>query len=325
MAVMKRNIDNVHRNTSKQLKLSEKAINKMYKDASANAASAGAAFFNKFKSEWDEKRRQLTRGNISITDWVTWASDTVFKNEGFEGVCDELIDGLTGTDAESRALIDEIRTNVYVYSHNYTAYTIENTFYDVSFSIVNESTVKLLQAGKTPILPVLTANTTKAQKWLQKRIRQEVTAGILNGESIPKMAKRLANVSNMSRATAVRTARTACTSAENAGRQDVYEDAADQGLILQKQWICTVDSRTRSSHASIDGEIVRYDDKFSNGVKYPGDPSGPPKEVYNCRCTMVTVDPVASEGERRVNHPSVDGDVLEFKTFDEYIVAKGSD
>lgn len=323
MAVMKRNIDNVHRKTAKQLKLLEKAINKMYKDASANAASAGAAFFNKFKSEWDEKRRQLAHGDISITDWVTWTSDTVFKNEGFEGVCDELIDGLTGTDAESRALIDEIRTNVYVYSHNYTAYTIENTFYDVSFSIVNESTVKLLQAGNTPILPVLTANTTKAQKWLQKRIRQEVTAGIFNGESIPKMAKRLANVSNMSRATAIRTARTACTSAENAGRQDVYEDAAKQGLFMRKQWMCTVDARTRSSHAHLDGETVAYNKKFSNGLLYPGDPHGAASEVYNCRCTMVTVDPDGEEGTRRVNHRDIGKGVLVYNTFDEYMAIKG--
>jgi hypothetical protein len=37
----------------------------------------------------------------------------------------------------------------------------------------------------------------------------------------------------------------------------------------------------------LDGAIVDQDKKFDNGLMYPGDPSGRPEEVYNCRCTLV--------------------------------------
>ena len=46
---------------------------------------------------------------------------------------------------------------------------------------------------------------------------------------------------------------------------------------------------TRHSHAALDGSIVDQDKKFDNGLMYPGDQSGRPEEVYNCRCTVVAV------------------------------------
>jgi hypothetical protein len=77
------------------------------------------------------------------------------------------------------------------------------------------------------------------------------------------------------------------TGAENKGRQDSYARAEADGIILQKEWLATNDGRTRHSHAMLDGAIVDQDKKFDNGLMYPGDPSGRPEEVYNCRCTLV--------------------------------------
>lgn len=318
-----RSIDSVHRHTSHQLKLLEQAINRLYKAASTNAASIGAVYFSQYKKEWNEQLKRLKSGDITTAEWIQWATNTVFRGESFERVSDELISMLMSTDAEALALIEQIRADVFVNAHNYSAYVIERTFYDVSFSVVNAQTLQLLQSGNAPLLPALTLNSKKASKWMQKRIRNEIASGILQGESIDKMAKRLRNVSGMANAASIRTARTACTCAENAGRQMTYEEAAKQGLRMRKQWLCTVDSRTRSSHASLDGETVEYNKKFSNGLMYPGDPKGAASEVYNCRCTMVTVDPEGEDGERRVNHAATGKRLLTYKTFDEYMRMKG--
>lgn len=56
---------------------------------------------------------------------------------------------------------------------------------------------------------------------------------------------------------------------------------------MQKQWLATLDSRTRHSHAMLDGKTVDNQEPFSNGCMFPGDPQGPPQEVYNCRCTLL--------------------------------------
>ena len=70
-----------------------------------------------------------------------------------------------------------------------------------------------------------------------------------------------------------------------------YRRASGMGIELQKQWMAALDSRTRDSHRELDGEKADIDGRFSNGLSYPGDPTGPASEVWNCRCTMVAALP----------------------------------
>ena len=110
---------------------------------------------------------------------------------------------------------------------------------------------------------------------------------------------------DMNKASAIRTARTAVTGAQNAGRMDSYVAAEKMGIKVRKEWLATIDGRTRHSHAMLDGKVVDKDKKFENGCMFPGDPNGPPWEVYNCRCTLIAaVDGVdTSNAQRRVRNP----------------------
>jgi SPP1 gp7 family putative phage head morphogenesis protein len=112
--------------------------------------------------------------------------------------------------------------------------------------------------------------------------------GILQGESIDKMADRILPIVDNNQTASYRTARTLTTQCENKGRIDRMENLSEQGLKMQKTWISTDDERTRESHALMDGETVDIDEPFSNDLMYPADPDGDPSEVYNCRCTMTT-------------------------------------
>lgn len=64
--------------------------------------------------------------------------------------------------------------------------------------------------------------------------------------------------------------------------------------VLEKTWICTIDGKTRDTHFAADGQRAPLDGTFTVGgaaLKYPGDPGGPPQEVYNCRCRMGILAP----------------------------------
>lgn len=72
----------------------------------------------------------------------------------------------------------------------------------------------------------------------------------------------------------------------NWGMQDGYHDAG----VQRKEWLTQQDDRVRDLHQLIDGEKVAMSSKFSNGLQYPGDPSGAPEEIINCRCTLLPVE-----------------------------------
>ena len=177
-----------------------------------------------------------------------------------------------------------------VYALNYNA--LESAVDGVggySFTLVDADTVRNLAVTDTSLLPYKEIDPAKDIPWNMKKINAETLQGILQGESMDKIAKRMRNVQEMNKTQAIRSARTIVTGAENKGRQDSYARATSDGIILQKEWIATNDSRTRHSHAALDGATVDQDKKFDNGLMFPGDPNGRPEEVWNCRCTVAAV------------------------------------
>jgi len=79
-----------------------------------------------------------------------------------------------------------------------------------------------------------------------------------------------------------RIARTEINSAQN---QAIHEKIKE--LSRFKQWWSAEDENVRDSHQDLHGQITRVEDNFRNGLKHPGDKSGPIEEWINCRCTEV--------------------------------------
>lgn len=54
-----------------------------------------------------------------------------------------------------------------------------------------------------------------------------------------------------------------------------------------KNWVTVGDDRVRESHVRCESQRdIPMDQRFSNGLLYPGDPAGGPEEVCNCRCWL---------------------------------------
>ncbi|AXH44455.1 portal protein [Arthrobacter phage MargaretKali] len=66
-------------------------------------------------------------------------------------------------------------------------------------------------------------------------------------------------------------------------------EAAQQARPQAKKRWKTNSGNSRSSHKRINGETVPIDEKFSNGLKWPGSFSGDVDEVANCKCSVVIV------------------------------------
>lgn len=60
--------------------------------------------------------------------------------------------------------------------------------------------------------------------------------------------------------------------------------AEKSGVYTQKTWHTRRDNRVRRTHVTMEGETRLLSQKYSNQLRYPGDPDGQPKEIINCRC-----------------------------------------
>lgn len=123
---------------------------------------------------------------------------------------------------------------------------------------------------------------------LKKTITQEISRGIASGLPYSDIARNINNASGSGLSNAKRIARTEGHRIQQTSSRDAQYAAKKKGCDVVKQWDSTLDGRTRDSHARVDGEIRELDEEFSNGLMFPGDPSGSAAEVINCRCTSNT-------------------------------------
>ena len=122
---------------------------------------------------------------------------------------------------------------------------------------------------------------------LKKSIRNEVSRGLSNAFSYQDIARNVSNQMNIDFNKSIRIARTEGHRVNQQSTIDGMKAAKSKGADILKQWDATLDGNTRPSHQMVDGEIKELDKKFSNGLLFPGDPSGPASEVINCRCTLL--------------------------------------
>lgn len=123
---------------------------------------------------------------------------------------------------------------------------------------------------------------------LKRSISQEISRGIASSLSYSDIARNISSVSKAPLSRAKTIARTEGHRIQQTSARDAQYVAKKKGADVVKQWDSTLDGRTRDSHARVDGEIRELDEKFSNGLMFPGDPSGGAAEVVNCRCVALT-------------------------------------
>ena len=123
---------------------------------------------------------------------------------------------------------------------------------------------------------------------LKKTITQEISRGIASSLPYRDIARNIGNVSGAPLSRAKTIARTEGHRIQQMSTVDAQQAAKAKGADVLKQWDAALDGRTRDSHRRVDGEIRELDEKFSNGLMFPGDPSGGAAEVVNCRCTSNT-------------------------------------
>lgn len=283
-----------HRETDELLAEMEKRVGSIYKQASEEMRKKLAKWYKDFERLDKQKAALVEKGELPKSDYLAWRKRKMVESGRLKALVDTLTEDYVNSDKIAMQIVRGNLTDVYALNANYAAYKIEqDANVNLSWTLYDHSTVERLIREKPEILPLPSVHVPLDERWNRQHLNIAITQGILQGESIPHIGDRLQRILGMDRTAAIRSARTATTAAECAGRINTYKQAAAMGIQLKQMWRATLDGRTRHAHRLLDGQMVDIGEKFKvDGyeLEYPGDPSAPGYLVYNCRCTVVSVD-----------------------------------
>ena len=289
--------DKAHRLTDEKLEEMEKRLSAIYSRAEKEIQKTADEYFSKFARQDEAKRKLLEQGKITEDEYTKWRKGKVMYGKRFTEMKEQCAKQLFNVNKTAIAYVNGELPEVYALNYNALESAVDGVG-GYSFTLVDADTVRNLAVTDTSLLPYKEIDPAKDIPWNMKKINAETLQGILQGESMDKIAKRMMNVQEMNKTQAIRSARTIVTGAECKGRQDSYQRAKDDGIILRKYWLATYDKRARDWHKDAGNDYteekaIDIDDFFIvDGEKmlHPGDAmhgaSG--HNLYNCRCSIAS-------------------------------------
>lgn len=317
-----------HRETEEKLQAIEKKIKEEYERARAETQAKLDDYLRRFQIKDKLQRRAVAKGMLTPEEYRQWRVNQIMVGKRWQEMVNQLARDYTNYAQISRSIAFNELADIYAGNFNYGTYLfeVETGLADIQsgFTLYNKDAVaQLFKDGQFWHGPGqrVSEHIAKGEmmQWEKGQIQSVMMQGILQGESIPHLADRLQQavgdsvlesdiknrdkmtskevadtLAKRNRAAAIRNARTMVTGVQNAARVDSYrrgdQIAKKYGLRVMKQWLATLDGRTRHWHADLDGEIVPENEPFVNDygeIDYPGDPGAEPANIYNCRCTLL--------------------------------------
>ena len=232
----------------------------------------------------DEAEREIQKSKIR---------SKVYQKQYQDGLKKQLDDVLDKMHKENFKNVSDYLQTCYDDGFVGTLYDLQGQGIPFAFPIDQEAVTRAVQLD-SKISKGLYEHLGEDVSLLKKHITAQVSRGISSGMTFNQIAQQLSfkmvgtyNNSGGSLAYAKRIARTEGHRIQCQAGMDACHKAKDMGADVVKQWDSTLDAKTRESHVKVDGEYKELDEKFSNGLMFPGDPSGRAAEVINCRCALL--------------------------------------
>ena len=269
------------------IKRLQQVYSKSYADITAESKRLYDEF-EKLTAEYDltddEAEKAVLKSRIRSTVYQKKYQDSLGKQVG---------DILDKMNKEQFTTVSDYLNKCYEEGFVGTLYDIQGQGIPLAFPLNQESMVRAVQLD-SKISEGMYYHLGENVDMLKKHITAQVSRGISTGMAWSQVAKNLSdkmmgtyNNPKGSYAYAMRIARTEGHRIQCQATMDACYNAKDRGADIVKQWDATLDGKTRSSHIAVDGEYKELDEKFSNGLMFPGDPNGAAAEVIHCRCALL--------------------------------------
>lgn len=215
--------------------------------------------------------------------------------------------------------IDEYLKDCYTNSHIGTLFDLQGQGVPLIIPLDKEQIINSVTLNSKLSEPLYNALGYNVEV-LKLDVARELSRGVAQSLPYAEIARNIKNTTNMDMNKAMRIAKTEGHRVSQEATYNVQKKAKERGADIVKQWDSTLDSKTRDSHRKVDGEIRELDEKFSNGLMFPGDKDAPARETVNCRCVLLQRAKWALSDEQFTKQARVNGrnELQHFESIDDY-------
>jgi HK97 family phage portal protein len=165
---------------------------------------------------------------------------------------------------------------------------IKDNELDLNFSLKDPELVRFVESKVLKLAREASATTKESlSDSVVEAVRDAIAEGLENSETMRSIADRIDDVYDF--AQAHRSTVIARTEVIGAANTAGYDMLGRVGASVQ--WLTSRDGKVRDTHQLLEGDVKPHGEPFitAGGAKlqYPGDPSGPPEEIIQCRCTII--------------------------------------
>ena len=283
-----------HEETERLIADMTRKIKLEYQEAFVRIEERLKEFLSEDKAEMQEMKKKLADGKITKRQYKKWREEQLYMKHHWEEMRDVIAEDIHNANVIARSIVQGYLPEAYAININYGTYLVEHGInVQTNFTLYNRSAVEHLLRTDPELIPQYNSKLSRLKdiSYQKRRLQSLITQSILTGESIPRIASRIADelqIDNVN--STIKYARTAMTGAQNAGREGSYARAERMGIKLRRMWVATLDGRTRHEHRQLDGQVVDLNEPFKvdgEEIMYPGDSSAPGYLVWNCRCRTI--------------------------------------
>lgn len=277
----------------------EKHLQKIYRKEYSGLVRSWNEYMRRIEVEiqekWNNYQDAIAVGDDSLETYAKKeyrkaVKEKTIMNDYYKGMVDQTVEQMAHVNETAVAYLNGEIPEIYSVNLNESNEFVKGYVAGYQFNLMDKNTAKQLLEGNKDYMDYFKqVNIPKDKRWNKKLIHAQITQGILQGESIPVLAKRFQNVTKSNEAAAIRNARTMTTGIANRGRMDGFDQAEEKGIIINDIWIATNSEKTRAWHLELDGVEKPHGKTFVNEygkIRYPGDPAAHPANIYNCRCSI---------------------------------------
>ncbi len=207
------------------------------------------------------------------------------KEKVIEGIKEQL----DTAGAKAAPVIRDAMADVYAVNRTFTADGLASQV-NITFAQYDKRQIDILLNDTMSPFSKIAYKNMGANPAIRRRLQNEMSQAIINGESQRDIVKRIRAVTGQSKYQATRVAQTERTRIQSQARADTLTEAEALGVKTTKEWSARM-VNTRDTHAALDGKVIPSDEPFitidGNRLMYPGDPNAPAGEVISCHCVLI--------------------------------------